>query len=256
MMNDSVLNGSTSQQFQDPSNGSNLHAPTIIVFCGQEIEIREELRENEKLSPDIVKFKWRKEQILAQKSKFKSAEISSCSRKTTKRISDWYKPQANHGLLDTVFSGHDDSKKAICVCVQAREFCNAQNPNNCVHAAWSGWLNVKESGILKSHWPWKQWWCVLNVDRATLRLDCLVVDASYGSIRTVKSIELDPSSEARMEKPAIICTSCTRLSIRERGSMRRYYLICESPEETERLLASLNSLLGSLGGCKPSEADY
>jgi hypothetical protein len=252
-MNDSVLNDTTAQQFQEPSSP---HAPKMIVFCGQAIEICDESRENEKLSPDIVKFKWRKEQILARKSNFKSAEISSCPRKITNRISDHYKPQKNCGLPDTICSCHINSKRATEVSTDATEVCRTQNSNNCTHAVWSGWLNLKESGILKSHWPWKQWWCVLNVDRDKLRLDCLVVDASYGSIRTAKSIELDPSSEARMEKPAVICTSCTRLSIRERGSMRRYYLICESPEETERLLASVNALLGSLSSCEPSEADY
>jgi hypothetical protein len=116
----------------------------------------------------------------------------------------------------------------------------------CVHAVWSGWLRIKVTGITSLFKPWQQFWCVLNIERAQLRLDCIIVDPWSGSVRTADSIALDSSNAAALEKPVLACTTDSRLLIKEQGSGKRYRLSCESPQEAEQLLQCVNALLESM----------
>lgn len=218
---------------------SRTDAKAKIVFCGKEIDIDDENEECERLSPEIVKLRWRREQIEAMRMDSPRKVQNEPSPKAL-----WQQLRYSCSVFESEPSNQcrksDDTAQVNSVVDEL--------PDDCAHAFWSGWLRLKDAGASAVFRPWQAWWCVLNVERAQLRLDCLEVDASSGSMRTGKSIILDPSCKAKMETSMLTCTGCSWLSIKERGCGRRRRLSCESPEEAERLLTCVNSLLGSLGG--------
>lgn len=106
---------------------------------------------------------------------------------------------------------------------------------------------MKAAGLSSLFQRWQELWCVLNIERAQLRLDCLAMDELSSSMQKAKSVVLDPLNAVALDKPVLACAASARLFIREQGSGRLHRLACESPEEAERLLKCMTVLLGSLG---------
>jgi hypothetical protein len=225
---------------------------TKIVFCGQEIEILEQLDTNQRLAPDIVKLKWRKEQIL--KKQLDSKTVAQRERRSKlSNLWSWGSHRLNLSSTKLDFTAGEGLESISCQQHANHHDMSKSNldtsfeaPDNCVHAVWSGWLRWKRDGISTLFSSWQTWWCVLNVENAQLRLDCLDVDAKSGSMRTAKSVILDPTMSATLCTSMVGCSTCAQLLIREQGSGHRHRLSCETPEEAERLLTCLRALLNSV----------
>ena len=87
----------------------------------------------------------------------------------------------------------------------------------------------------------------MDSESAQLRLDFFLLHPALGLTRTDKSIVLDASSRATFDKSIFACArKFSHLSIREGGSGRRHRVLCESPEEAERLLSCVILALKSL----------
>jgi hypothetical protein len=229
---------------------------TKIVFCGQEIEIFEQLDTNERLAPEIVKLKWRKEQILS-KNLYSRIYVrrdtggSVFVRRDTGG-SAWNRASSHHnpkGLdlparqsLESITSDQLDSHEDI----SKGKIYLSDFTSECVHAVWSGWLRWKLERVSAIFSSWQTWWCVLKVENTQLRLDCLDMDFSSGSMRKAKSVVLDPTCKVAFSKSMVACSPCAQLLIREQGSGHRHRLSCETPEEAERLLTCLSVLLKSV----------
>ena len=87
----------------------------------------------------------------------------------------------------------------------------------------------------------------MNVDREQLMLECYLEDAATCAMTLARSLALDPARLARRESAMLACGGRVRVSIAERGSGRRYSAACDSPEEADRLVCSINCLLASVG---------
>jgi hypothetical protein len=223
---------------------------TKIDFCGQQIEIFEQLDTNERLAPEIVKLKWRKGQILIKH--LDSRTVAPRGRKST--VSDlwrWGSHRVHSTKLD--FSACESLESIPCDQHADHQDTSKSNldslpecPDDCAHALWSGWLRWKRDGISSLFSSRQTWWCVLNVENARIRLECLDMDASSGLMRAAKSVILDPTMSPTLYKSRVGCSTCTQVLIREQGSGHRHRLSCETPEEVERLLLRLRALLRSV----------
>ncbi len=233
-----------------------------FLFQGKEIEIIDESQESQLLPPDVVKMKWRKEQIRAREEMFL---LDKSRRKQFLQSLFLWKSQGNN------VDGRKRSGGPPCSTMQ--NTLDSVSEWQCLSsyghsssfscAVWSGWIRFKDGdgSTLLATWRrrWKTRWCILSIEGGHLRLDMLVQEATSGMMTMKKSVVLDSSSAAALDKPILQCTGCMRLSIRVPGCRRRHRLECESAEETQRLLACMHGLLGSavtesFGG--PSQLDH
>ena len=229
----------------DPLNGGK----TKVKLCGKEIEIENDQyfddEKCERLAPDIVKLKWRKEHILCQQTA--SGKFIQCDRHSKARP----RPRKYHENLN---QSACTSFESVCSSTSFDSAVNSSDKGcsvstySCSHAVWSGWLKITGCGLAACFHAGEAWWCVLNIERTRARIDLIYLDASSGLTRNDRSIWLDLSSAVGFEKSMFACATPSRLSIKERGSGRQYRLACESPEAAEQLLSCLKALLEQIGG--------
>ena len=206
------------------------------MFCGKEIEIDFEVEECERLSPDIVKQKWRLEQISA---------IRNCDQpiRTKNKILSF---PWNSGRDKEVDTDDTTDEGFVFPSKCPEQPCTAVKQQDSVHAVWSGWLLINSKGALSFLKQSKRWWSVLNVEHAQLMLECYVEDSATCAMTKWQTLALDPVRRARRETAALACGARARVSMAERGSGRRRSAACDTPEEADRLVCCINRLLASL----------
>ena len=223
---------------------------TNIAVCRQEREV-DEAAFPARLSPDITRFKWRKQQFLAQQ---RIAQLIAKEDAQSRLRHTWpWNAHHRNELINHFVQSHckssDPSFQAQPNDLEGHSSASKVSSEPCSdgrsHAIWSGWLRFYDGGLKAFFRSWRAFWCVLNVQRDELRLDLIELDTMLGSTRLKRSIVLDSSDVADYDSYLWQCSACVRLSIRERGSRRRHRAMCESPEEAERLLSCLNAVLKS-----------
>lgn len=217
-----------------------------ILLCGQEIEIDDDIQEYERLPTNIVKMKWRNDQILAQHRDYQKDKKCNIQKPS-------FDGFTHRDLASLSYSAMGSRDAKI---INDETPVSTRLSSRCAHSVWSGWVMLNDSGtFLCRPWKgWKEWWCVLKIECAQLRLDCIDVRSPSNSASAARSITLDPFQAVTMDAPILSCTACVQLSIREQGSGRRHGLKCESPQEAKRLLACVNTMLRSLRGIEPSQS--
>jgi hypothetical protein len=224
-------------------------------LCVRDIEFDEV---HEKLPPDVIKFKWRKEQILAQQ---RTSQLIAESRSEFKfhqlfrfRRMENFEEDCDHDQCPSTNQNVEASTPDRLIACEDEADDNSiifGFSSNCSHAVWSGWLKLKDCGFSAIFRQWRPCWCVLSVEGQQVLLASMIWGNRTSSMQPVKSVVLDPSSRASFERPVLYCCSLARLSIKVRGSGRRIRLTCENPEEAERLLLCMNLLLESTGSTAP-----
>lgn len=218
-----------------------------IVFRGQEIEIDEDFHEDERLSPDLVKLKWREEQIRSQQNNFKFMQTDNQKSKIESILGG----KSHKSIFNSMNSRFVQPKSVLSY--NLRDFSSTDVTtmmfsHDCAHTVWSGWLRKMDAGIYTIFYPSQSWWCILIVEHTELRLEFNILDASMASMKPDRSIVLDPSSQSRPDRSMLACGGggSARLSIKERGSGLWHRLMCESVDEANRLLTCINAMLETL----------
>ena len=197
------------------------------VFCGKEIDLDLDSDVCERMAPEIVKQKWRREQIMAQRDFNEQPAFQKWTF-----LFQW---KSKQNRIDDLPCYVDERSVPAEMCFGGPR-CKTPSISDCQQApicsVWCGWLHVRLEGLLK---PSQRWWTVLNVDREQLMLECYLEDAATCAMFLARSLALDPAKPARRESAMLTCGGRARVSIAERGSGRRYSAACDSPEEADRL---------------------
>ena len=222
------------------------NAKVKVRFCDQEIEI--DLGKSEdhvsflQISPDIVKQKWRWEQVNnlhnhnkknAAKNLFSPFQWALDVDSSVNLHGDGNDRSEEPKSLE----GDDGRGKQPYV---ANFFQNQS------HAVWSGWLYMKVAGSTNLLKQFKRLWSVLNIENEELKLLCYSEDSSTCTMTMRQIFVIDPARLARRETASLACGARARVSMAERGSGRRRSAACDSPEEADRLVCCINRLLASL----------
>ena len=188
-----------------------------IVFCGKEIEFGLDSEESERMAPEIVKQKWRREQIMAQKYLNEHTLIQ--------KSSTLFPRKSKQDQIDDMPSNSNERSASPEMCLE-EHFCSTPTISDCQQApicsVWCGWLHVRFSDMEGFFKPSKRWWTALNVDREQLELECYLEDAETCAMTLARSLALDPARPARRKSAMLACGGRARVSIAERGSA----LIC------------------------------
>ena len=195
-----------------------------IRFYDQEIEVgfgkNDEHQTMSHTSPDIVKQKWRWEQIANQRNQYE--------KKTDKKNFSLFPWKSD---MPMPFKCDHSKEPSV-------PDCN-QNPRD---AVWNGWLYMKASGMTNLIKQPKRLWSVLHVENMQLKLECYNKDSAT-------TLLLDPARKARREMTGLACGGRARVSMAERGTGRWYSAACDSPEDADGLVCRINTLLASLRAC-------
>ena len=201
--------------------------PTRIVFNGLEIEIGSASDSEGKLSPAVVKEKWRRQQILMQ-------EQSNGSSQFPCRFDgqDYLSHQGSSA--DSFISRSDSSVPAGC----------RENGFQSQVIVWSGWLSKRSmnsfGGALMRQW--RKRWFILALTQGRFSLEYYVEDDNRTcAMKLRRSFLVDQHEAARREWTSSRSVQAY-LSVPIACSNRSIVLASPSAAEADFLVASLNAL--------------